>query len=59
MERSVEMEQSAESSPNAIFTGTTGYPLLSTKATSITSCHGGNEDGGQRQKEREKNALYI
>lgn len=61
IEWSTEMERSAESSPNAIFTGTTGCPLLSAKATSITSCHGGQWRwrAGTKEIERERNALYI
>ncbi len=53
--RSSEMEQSAESSPKCYFTGTTGCPLLSTKATSITSCHGGAmKMEAETKREREK-----
>lgn len=61
IEWSAEMERSAESSPNAIFTDTTGCPLLSAKATSITSCHGGQWRwrAGTKEIERERNTLYI
>lgn len=49
----------AESSPNAIFTGT-GCPLLSTKATSITSCHGGQwRWRADTKTEREKRFVYL
>lgn len=59
MEPSAEMERSAESSPNAIFTGTTGCPLLSAKATSITSCHGGQWRWRAGTKEMEREERFV